>query len=514
MRTFLILTLLGGGAVAQACGDCNRDAMVTIVDGLRAAQVSAGLIVPTPEDLCVCDVADDGSITILDGLRIAQAIVGLPVPLLCSACGGGGCVWSAAYGSTGDEVTTSVAVCPCNMVVQTGYYTGACSFGGSVLPCAGGEDAFLAKYSSGGWHVFSLGFGDASDQRGTDVVVDHGFRPIVIGQFAGSIDLGGGPLVSAGGTDVFLGQVTASGYHLWSHRFGDGADQAGGAVAVDAAGSVVIAGGFQGSIDFGGGPLTSAGGEDVYLAKFTNGGAHVWSQAFGAAGSQVASELAVSGAGEILLTGAFQGTLDLGGTPLQSAGGDDLFVARFDASGNHLWSAGFGDAADQAGTAIAVDSAGAAVVTGTFAGSIDLGGGPLFSAGLEDVLLAKLDAGGNHVWSVRFGDGGTQVSAAVTVDSGDNVVVCGAYGGTVDFGGPTHQSSGSWDVFVAKLDDWAGFTWSRSWGDVQEDRALGVAINQYDDVFVGGTFRGTIDIGQGPHPSAGGQDAFLTRLEE
>ena len=56
--------------------------------------------------------------------------------------------------------------------------------------------------------------------------------------------------------------------HLWSKRFGDGDDQHARSVAVDASGNVIVTGYFYGTIDFGGGALTSAGGGDIFVAKF------------------------------------------------------------------------------------------------------------------------------------------------------------------------------------------------------------------------------------------------------
>ncbi|HUN81537.1 MAG TPA: hypothetical protein VMV81_08520 [Phycisphaerae bacterium] len=64
--------------------------------------------------------------------------------------------------------------------------------------------------------------------------------------------------------DIFLAKFDASGNHLWSKRFGDSLSQIGAAIAVDLAGSVWIAGSFLGSLDFRGGPLTSAGAS-LYL---------------------------------------------------------------------------------------------------------------------------------------------------------------------------------------------------------------------------------------------------------
>jgi len=109
---------------------------------------------------------------------------------------------------------------------------------------------------------------------------------------------------------------------------------------------VVITGYIWGTVDFGGGPLTSAGGFDIFIAKFDTNGQHLWSQCFGDGSNQDAYGIAIDGSGNVIVTGWFQGTVDFGGGALTSAGLDDIFVAKFDPNGNHVWSQSFGDASD------------------------------------------------------------------------------------------------------------------------------------------------------------------------
>jgi hypothetical protein len=70
-------------------------------------------------------------------------------------------------------------------------------------------------------------------------------------------------------------QILVQPPHLWSQRFGDWDVQSGLSVAFDNSGNVVITGYFQGTVDFGGGPLISAGGRDIFLAKFDANGTHL-----------------------------------------------------------------------------------------------------------------------------------------------------------------------------------------------------------------------------------------------
>ncbi|HLN81480.1 MAG TPA: hypothetical protein VK392_09850, partial [Thermoanaerobaculia bacterium] len=89
---------------------------------------------------------------------------------------------------------------------------------------------------------------------------------------------------------------TGTGAQIWARRLsGSGAfDNAyASGIAVDGAGNVVVVGAFQNSVDFGGGSLTSAGGTDMFVAKYSASGAHLWSRRFGGASDDYAEAVTV-----------------------------------------------------------------------------------------------------------------------------------------------------------------------------------------------------------------------------
>lgn len=177
--------------------------------------------------------------------------------------------------------------------------------------------------------------------------------------------------------------------HLWSQRFGDGTIQDARAVAVDLSGDVVLAGYFEGTVDCGGGALTSAGMGDILVAKFAPDGTHLWSKRFGDATEQIIEAVAVDGSGNVIVAGWFLGTIDFGGGALTSAGSYDIFVAKLGPDGTHLWSQRFGNSQSQTVSALAVDGSGNVIAAGSFFGTVDFGGGALTCAGEQDIFVAK-----------------------------------------------------------------------------------------------------------------------------
>ncbi|WP_437663419.1 hypothetical protein [Sorangium sp. So ce1182] len=309
------------------------------------------------------------------------------------------------YGGAGDQLCHSMARDALGNVFMTGSFDGALDFGGGPLANAGGKDIFVVKLDGSGAHMWSRRFGGAGDQEGITATVDDLGNLFVAGNLEGSVDFGDGPLVSAGGKDVFAAKWSADGDLLWSRRFGGPGDQRVARAPHNVGGNLVITGSFEETVDFGGGPLVSAGGKDVFVAKLNDAGEHLFSHRYGGPADQEGHAVATIGfAGNVLLTGSFEGSIDLGTAPLVSAGGKDAFIARLDSAGNLLWGRGFGDGDDQSGEAVVLEPGGNALFTGSFRGSVSFGGDPLVSAGGADTFVASLDASGAHVWSRRFGD--------------------------------------------------------------------------------------------------------------
>ncbi len=309
---------------------------------------------------------------------------------------------------------------------------------------------------------------------------------------------------------------SCAGAYTWADAFQGSLTQSGQAVAVDSSGSVVLTGYYvNDGLDFGPGPLTTGGGGfNVFVVKLDPSGGYVWGSGFGDGADQIGYGVAVDTSGNVFITGYAKGGINFGGGILESAGGKDVFVAKFNAAGEFVWAKLFGDSQDQAGQAIAVDSAGDVYVTGYVNGSIDFGGGALTSAGGADAFAVKLSgSNGNYVWAKLFGDSQDQAGQGIAVDSSGHVHVTGYVNGSVDFGGGTLTSAGGADAFAVKLSGSDGsYVWAKLFGDSQDQAGQGIAVAGSGDVYVTGYVNGSVDFGGGVLTSAGSADVFTVKL--
>lgn len=360
---------------------------------------------------------------------------------------------------------------------------------------------------------WSRGFGSAGTEEGLRVEFDGAGNVVVAARGSGSIDFGGGALNSAGSTDVFLAKFSPAGAHLWSKRFGDVAAQAehGLALTVTAEGDIVLAGDFKGAIDLGGGPFVSQNNGDIFLARFDGAGAHVWSKAFKAGSYAYAEDVAVDGAGDIVLAGYFLTTLDLGGGALNSAGLVDAFVGKFSGDGGHQWSQRFGDGQGQYIISVATDGADNIYMTGGFQGTINPGNGQLVSAGAADIFVFKFNAGGTAIWAKRFGDASNQVGRGLEVDAQGRVSLMAEVSGTIDFGGGPIAANGTSGA-VAQFDGAGAHVWSRALCTVGSGFPRAMGSDGLGNLLLTGTFSNQCQVGADPLISDGGGDIFVAKL--
>jgi hypothetical protein len=291
-----------------------------------------------------------------------------------------------------------------------------------------------------------------------------------------------------------------SGAHLWSDAYGDKEEQVGGHVATDDSGNVYLTGYFQSEIDLGGGALKATGtGYDVYVAKFDGKGSHVWSKSFPGAGDEIASSVAVDEAGNVYLTGNFDNTIDFGPGQMMSTGGTDVYLAKLSGSnGSTLWANRYGDTGNSTPRGLTIDGNGNMLLVGYYTSGIKFGGGNLASTGGNDIFVAKFNGSGVHQWSNRYGDSNYQEAYGVAVDSSNNVIVAGRFAGSVTFGSlATMTSAGITDAFVVKLNSSGVPQWSKRYGDGDQQSVAAVAVDSAGSVLFTGAMVGAIDLGGG-----------------
>jgi hypothetical protein len=294
-------------------------------------------------------------------------------------------------------------------------------------------------------------------------------------------------------------------------------------------------GGGQGGTAGGGGQAGTGGGLGGTGAQGGGGGqggcgpsceGTVWEKTFADPGNQIATGLAFGSPG-LVVVGWYDQPFTFGATSLPLDGSlSQAFVADLDADGNVSWvvrSDGAGVTGEHKATAVALDSVGNILVTGTFSGQISFGGsctGYMQTvAGAQDTFIVKLAPGdGSCVWQKSY-NGVTPASSqqprAIASDSANNMWVVGGYQGQVHFDAPTETSTGADDMFVTSV-TFDGSTQLRAVygsGVAKSQVARAVAVDSNGRAYVAAGNAGTITWNSTAYDAQGQNDIFISGYE-
>ena len=439
---------------------------------------------------------------------------------LGDGCIDGGCagpehVWSMAFGGSQNDYGRAVAVDSQGNLYLAGGFEGSLpgsgvpniSFSGSpadALPHTSNIydlDIYLTKLSADGSHLWSKGFGGPEsqsnkDEIGMEVAVDSGDNVYLFGEFAfTSLWFGSQGVSNAEGPALFAAKFSPSGENLWAKSFSlwsyksfglDGADNL-----------YLMANIIDDAPDCGGGPTQPLGkDDDICLSKLDEAGGHLWSLSIGSSGDKPCSgkSLAVAEDGSVIVTGYYKyADFELGGGTLGYISPNDydkVFLGKYDADGDPLWSHGFGGSdSGVTGEAVGVDSAGNVYLSSlrTWGSLFDFGCGPVQANAAENVILSKYDENGDCMWSKAVGKaaydnemGGGWSAGAVAMEVG--------VGGDIYLTGSTSSSYGK--IFVLKIDTDGVQVWSREFGAGYTASGWGADICIRDDgrFYLTGTF--------------------------
>ena len=283
-------------------------------------------------------------------------------------------------------------------------------------------------------------------------------------------------------------------------------------IAIDSSGNSYVTGYFYGTASFGSTTLTSSGDIDIFVAKLDSSGNWLWVKQAGGTSDDYGLGIATDSSGNSYVTGYFRGTASFGNTTLTSSGQDDIFVAKLDSNGNWLWAKKAGGTNNDEGRSIAIDSSGNSYVTGYFYSvTASFGSITLTSSGSYDIFVAKLDSSGNWLWVKQAGGNYWDMGYSIAIDSSGNSYVTGYFEGTASFGTTELTSSGDYDIFVAKLDSIGNWLGAKKAGGTLWDWSNGIATDSSGNTYLTGYFSGTASFGGINLTSSGGEDIFVAK---
>ena len=355
-----------------------------------------------------------------------------------------------------------------------------------------------------------------------------------VGMFSVAANVGRTYLRSQGSYDGYLGKYNPDGTAAWVRQFGsadqDGADD----VAFDAAGNAYVVGSFTHRIDLGDGQTLDAGadpGRKIFLIKYDPAGTPLWAQQSDSyPGTRLPTcppaarslGVQVDGAGHVSLTCMYDFATGFGFGGLQPAAGSvpngtalagKVYMARFSAATGApqalfplLYSAP-GLVYDQ--TLLTTPSGGTYLVANYVTALSFASGLALPAPASPDMLVAKYNAAGQVEWARTFGGADWDEVTDAATDAAGNVYVSGSFRGSLRVGATTLAGAGAEDGYVVKYSPQGDPQWAQSLAGPGADRFRGVCAGPAGNVYVTGSAGPNAQLGTRALPSVGKLDLVV-----
>jgi len=300
----------------------------------------------------------------------------------------------------------------------------------------------------------------------------------------------------------------------WVRNAGGDSNDNGNTICTDLEGNVYVSGYFQESASFGPHNIISTGGQDIFVAKMDISGNWLWVEQASGEEFENSFGICTDNFGNVYITGYFEETVNFGTISLTSFGNNDIFIAKIDNMGNWIWAKNAGGSAADHGSDLCIDVDGNILLTGYFKESVFFGTINLISYGAFDIFVAKLDTNGNWIWAKKAGGIDTDSSGGICTDTYGNMYITGVFEDSASFGSLNLNSYGAFDIFVAKLDTNGNWIWVKKAGGINSDAGLGIDIDTDENVMLTGSFvSNSAQFGSIHLINSGGQDIFVAKID-
>ena len=245
-----------------------------------------------------------------------------------------------------------------------------------------------------------------------------------------------------------------------------------------------------------------------------------WAKSAGGGNHETTSSVHSDASGNVYITGYFSdSTITFGSTVLvnDNNGTDDIFLVKYDASGNVLWAKRAGGNDTDDANSITTDPWGNVYITGQYAsGTIHFGNITLIEndtiQGLGAIFIAKYDASGNVIWAKSAGGNGFDFAYSITSDNAGNIYISGNYGDSaITFGSTILPITSS--LFLTKYDSSGNVIWATSGGSSYGADGWSVATDPSGKIYLTGDFSSTISLGTTTLIGSGANSIYIAKFD-
>ncbi|HAK29667.1 MAG TPA: hypothetical protein DCO90_10615 [Sphingobacterium sp.] len=357
----------------------------------------------------------------------------------------GVCVWSTYFGGSNVDLGLALAIDTTGYLYiagRTNSLTGIATTGSYQETKAGtnaGYDVYLVKFDTAGMPVWGTYYGGSSADGLESVVltIDRYNNLYLAGNTQSANQIATANAFQAtrpGNQDGFIAKFNTAGALSWATYFGTSTNEWINAITTDTFGNIIVAGQSQGTTG-----LSTAGAyqqiglglTDGFIAKFDSSGARLWSSYFGGPDNDRIFTVCTDSTNAIYIGGITNSTTDIATSAahqINIGSATDGFVAKFDHTGNRIWSTYFGGTDNDLVQSL-LFSKGKLYTAGSTLSPNNITTPdaivPVYNNSFSEGFLSTFSAGGQRLWSTYFGGDVTEEPRAIAMDAEDQVYIGG-----------------------------------------------------------------------------------------
>ena len=358
-------------------------------------------------------------------------------------------------------------------------------------------------------------FGSAGNDNAYAVKTDSENNVYMAGSFSSTINFGEDSLTSNGTTDIFLVKFNSDEEVVWATSFGSSTDDNVYEIVIDSDDNVIVSGFYSGTLQIGETVLETASDSEVLVAKFLSTGEFVWANnSVGTTASENLSYgITMDSSGDFIITGEYEDTILFGDSSLTSIGSNDIFVAKISSEGSWMWGqTGGSNSSYDAGEDVICDENDNIFIVGHYRHDATFGEIEVPETGTVCIFTAKLNSAGDWQWVSYAGGSSIDMGFGITINSNNDLYIAGMFKNSATFGDINITGNGNYDAFVAKLDDEGTWLWAANGGSSNHEIAFGIDLNNEEDVVISGRFRDTATFGDHQVTAVGDEDIFCAKI--
>jgi WD40 repeat protein len=421
--------------------------------------------------------------------------------------------WMEQLGGAGWDMPNGIATDDDDNIYIAGAFTTSLENGSTSIESEGNRDIYVARFSSEGELEWLWQAGGEHMDKITAVKSAPDNDLYVAGLLEGEMEFGNID-IEEDGKKLFVSRINKKGKSDWVQTLPYTGTASGYLLETDFQGNIILSGVFSDSLSCDGTSLISAGHKDMFLLSLNEDGEMQQLLSYGTSGKEKVTALSTDTLGNIYLAGKYTKDFTLGAYDVKIVNNSkegNCFMAKLNASYTTQWVKTMSSESYAEVRGMVCDSSNV-LLTGNFKHKLTIDTLSYESNGLIDFFVACIDSLGNTAWLNSYGGKYNDRSSQVKLNLLGGAMVLGNFQDSITMD-TVHLSAygNSADAFVAQFDTTGSVLWAQSFQGDRSNRAEAATLDSDGNLYLTGTFKGTIEVGDQQIESLGDEDIYVAK---